>query len=108
MTRDDYTLGSKPSPGADRSKPWIYRWRLKATYPAFGLLFVLVRGELNPWGLLPLACGVALRLWASGHLDKNAPALTTSGPYRWVRNPLYLGTLLLSLGLCLKIGRAHV
>jgi protein-S-isoprenylcysteine O-methyltransferase Ste14 len=42
---------------------------------------------------LPLAAaGLALRAWAAGHLLKNQ-TLTTSGPYAWVRNPLYLGTL---------------
>jgi protein-S-isoprenylcysteine O-methyltransferase Ste14 len=47
---------------------------------------------------LPLAvAGLALRAWAAGHLRKNM-TLTTSGPYAWVRNPLYLGTLLALLG----------
>jgi protein-S-isoprenylcysteine O-methyltransferase Ste14 len=42
---------------------------------------------------LPLAiAGLALRAWAAGHLRKNQ-TLTTSGPYAWVRNPLYIGTL---------------
>lgn len=43
------------------------------------------------------ALGEALRLWASGHLEKNE-RLTTSGPYAWTRNPLYLGSFLLGLG----------
>jgi len=41
--------------------------------------------------------GMALRSWAAGHLRKDE-TLTTSGPYAWVRNPLYLGTLLGLLG----------
>jgi protein-S-isoprenylcysteine O-methyltransferase Ste14 len=49
---------------------------------------------------LPLAAaGLALRAWAAGHLRKNQN-LTTSGPYAWVRNPLYMGTLL-AVGGCL-------
>ncbi|MEO8051257.1 MAG: methyltransferase [Acidobacteriota bacterium] len=36
--------------------------------------------------------GLALRGWAAGHLQKDS-TLTDSGPYAWVRNPLYLGTL---------------
>ncbi len=54
---------------------------------------------------LALACGIpvslmglALRAWAAGHLAKNQK-LTTSGPYAIVRNPLYIGTLLVALGL---------
>jgi protein-S-isoprenylcysteine O-methyltransferase Ste14 len=47
---------------------------------------------------MPLAAsGLALRAWAAGHLRKNQK-LTTSGPYAWVRNPLYVGTLLAAGG----------
>jgi protein-S-isoprenylcysteine O-methyltransferase Ste14 len=42
--------------------------------------------------------GLALRGWAAGHLAKNQK-LTMSGPYGMVRNPLYIGTLLVALGL---------
>jgi protein-S-isoprenylcysteine O-methyltransferase Ste14 len=42
--------------------------------------------------------GLALRAWAAGHLAKNQK-LTTSGPYRLLRNPLYIGTLLVAAGL---------
>ena len=42
--------------------------------------------------------GLALRAWAAGHLEKNSK-LTESGPYAWVRNPLYLGTLTVAAGL---------
>lgn len=41
--------------------------------------------------------GLWLRTWAAGHLRKNQ-ALTRSGPYGWVRNPLYAGSLLLAAG----------
>jgi protein-S-isoprenylcysteine O-methyltransferase Ste14 len=47
---------------------------------------------------LPISlAGLALRAWAAGHLEKNA-ILTDSGPYAWVRNPLYLGTLTAAAG----------
>ena len=41
--------------------------------------------------------GVALRAAASGHITKNA-ALTTSGPYAYTRNPLYLGSVIIAAG----------
>jgi protein-S-isoprenylcysteine O-methyltransferase Ste14 len=40
---------------------------------------------------------VAIRSWAAGHLAKNEN-LATSGPYGHVRNPLYVGSLLLAGG----------
>lgn len=48
-------------------------------------------------GLVPIAIGEGLRLWATGHLHKN-DALTVSGAYAYVRHPLYLGTLLIAAG----------
>ena len=49
-------------------------------------------------GLPVAAAGLLLRAWAAGHLEKNT-RLATTGPYAWVRNPLYLGTLLTAIGL---------
>ncbi len=51
-------------------------------------------------GLPVSLCGLALRAWAAGHLAKNAQ-LARSGPYASVRNPLYIGTLLVAAGLVL-------
>ena len=50
------------------------------------------------WGLPLSALGLLLRGWAAGHLEKNI-RLACSGPYAHVRNPLYLGTLLVAAGL---------
>ena len=42
--------------------------------------------------------GLILRGWASGHLAKDRQ-LATSGPYSYIRNPLYAGTLIVALGI---------
>jgi protein-S-isoprenylcysteine O-methyltransferase Ste14 len=42
--------------------------------------------------------GLLLRAWAAGHLRKNE-SLAISGPYAWIRNPLYVGTLIAAAGL---------
>ncbi|MEW6095250.1 MAG: isoprenylcysteine carboxylmethyltransferase family protein [bacterium] len=56
------------------------------------LLFLIGVGIILP--------GEAIRIWASGHLQKDK-SVTTSGPYAYIRNPLYLGTLLVMIGTCL-------
>ena len=43
------------------------------------------------------ALGLSLRAWAAGTIRKDA-GLTTTGPYAHTRNPLYLGSLLLGVG----------
>jgi protein-S-isoprenylcysteine O-methyltransferase Ste14 len=42
--------------------------------------------------------GLAIRAWASGHLSKEKK-LAVSGPYRYSRNPLYLGNFLVGIGI---------
>jgi protein-S-isoprenylcysteine O-methyltransferase Ste14 len=49
-------------------------------------------------GLLVAACGEALRIWAAGHLEKGSE-ITRSGPYRWARHPLYLGSSIIAAGI---------
>ena len=48
-------------------------------------------------GALLLVPGLLLRGLASGHVQKDRQ-LTTSGPYAYTRNPLYLGSLILAAG----------
>jgi len=61
------------------------------------------RDPLAVAGILLVALGVAMRSWAAGTLTKSTH-LTTTGPYRLVRNPLYLGSLLMLVGFCLLVG----
>jgi len=56
------------------------------------------------WGLPVSALGLALRAWATGHVEKNI-RLAESGPYAYVRNPLYLGTLLVAAGFAIASRR---
>jgi protein-S-isoprenylcysteine O-methyltransferase Ste14 len=49
-------------------------------------------------GLPVSVLGLAIRAWAAGHLAKNE-SLAISGPYSYIRNPLYAGTLLAATGL---------
>jgi protein-S-isoprenylcysteine O-methyltransferase Ste14 len=51
--------------------------------------------------------GLALRAWAAGHLAKNQE-LAVSGPYAYIRNPLYIGTLLVAAGLVAAARRVEL
>ena len=65
------------------------------------------------FGIAPALGGVALRFWASStifNMGKGTPlytrptkALVTTGPYRFIRNPLYLGGFLIYLGILIII-----
>lgn len=78
--------------------------RLWAVYPfaAFYIFFAYKYGmELIPGVWLVLG-GLLVRCWAAGYIRK-IRVLTTSGPYAFVRNPLYVGNFLMGLGFCLFV-----
>jgi hypothetical protein len=65
-------------------------------------------------GSFAVALGALIRSWAEAYLhssvvhDKelHSSRLVADGPYRYVRNPLYLGNILLALGVGLMASRA--
>ena len=63
-----------------------FAWLSRPNFPALAM------------GIPISLAGLALRAWAAGHLEKNRQ-LTRSGPYAFVRNPLYIGTSLVAAGL---------
>jgi protein-S-isoprenylcysteine O-methyltransferase Ste14 len=77
----------------------IYRWRVRAG--TIGVLAVLIfaRPAWKPMlaGLIVSLGGLAVRAWAAGHLRKEKE-LAISGPYRYSRNPLYFGNMIIGIG----------
>jgi protein-S-isoprenylcysteine O-methyltransferase Ste14 len=72
--------------------------------------FVWLSQPVPPTLLLgfPVAiAGLAIRAWAAGHLRKNQQ-LTVSGPYAFVRNPLYIGTLLTAIGCTIAAAQPYL
>jgi hypothetical protein len=65
---------------------------------AFVLWFAQPTGSTLAAGTAVALAGEALRVWASGHLNK-AREVTTSGPYRWLAHPLYVGSSIMGVGL---------
>jgi protein-S-isoprenylcysteine O-methyltransferase Ste14 len=64
----------------------FYFWAAQPSWASVGI------------GSILLALGLIIRAIASGHVRKDEQ-LTTSGPYAYVRNPLYLGSIVLACGL---------
>jgi protein-S-isoprenylcysteine O-methyltransferase Ste14 len=82
--------------------PAVHRALQNARLSAAG--FRLVAG---PIGVALCALGIGLAVWARAHLGRNwgmpmsrreNPELVTTGPYRFVRHPIYGGILLAMLG----------
>jgi len=96
-----------------RNPLFRHPFRRKTLKPRTGVLYVLgaaalfaARPELPLFipGLLLVAAGQSLRLWATGYLLKT-DELTTAGPYSFLRHPLYVGSLLMGCGFALVAGR---
>jgi protein-S-isoprenylcysteine O-methyltransferase Ste14 len=102
--------GATPAASQPR-EGWLVRRRvtltivLMATVAALELLVGaprdLLRGSV-PGTLAAVAAivtGLLLRSWAAGTIRK-WERLAITGPYAFVRHPLYLGSILLTLGFC--------
>jgi len=91
-----------PKPYADR----VARLRVATGFVLVAAFAWLSRPSMTSliWGLPVSALGLLLRGWAAGHLEKNI-RLAESGPYAYVRNPLYLGTTLVAAGLVIASRR---
>jgi len=105
------------APGAQREgrgRPESLIWRRLVAFAFAAATLALARpaeSPLWPWGLAAgcflMVVGEALRIWGCGHLDKNQ-RVVSSGPYAHVRNPLYLGTLSIVVGVCVAAGSSLV
>lgn len=78
----------------------LYKWRVKS-----GLIViipVIILSKPNVYsivgGISLTIIGLLIRTWACGHIQKEKE-LTISGPYRYTRNPLYLGNLIIGISI---------
>ena len=110
--------GAQPSRQLPRCEIFASRTLIGLLGVAVGILVArpVPLGGSNYWmvqaaSLLLVGLGLALRAWAvayAGHHTRSntieAPQLVTDGPYAHVRNPIYLGTILLGLGMVGLLG----
>ena len=74
-------------------------YRIKFGF-VFALLFIVMAkpGVIGMTLGIPIGImGLLIRLWASGYIKKNKE-LSIDGPYSYTRNPLYLGSFFIGLG----------
>jgi protein-S-isoprenylcysteine O-methyltransferase Ste14 len=111
----DYNL--KPLTFVVRTGGWLFRQRSWLPLPLVAALLLIAPSQSPAWapgvspaalwtiGLLIVALGEGVRLWAVHHIgaisrtrsDRLGPLIAT-GPFAYVRNPLYLGNILLWAG----------
>jgi len=87
----------------------LSRLRVPLGYAVFALVLILARPRMESLaaGLTLAVLGEALRIWASGHIEKTE-RLATGGPYAHTRNPLYVGSALLALGVAVAAASPFV
>lgn len=103
------------SPVSNPASPdWVSRWQRVARRIRVPLgfltaalyLYELWRHPTRPaavaWSLVLVLPGLWLRGYAAGYVKKNRE-LTTTGPYAYTRNPLYLGSTLMAAGFALAL-----
>jgi protein-S-isoprenylcysteine O-methyltransferase Ste14 len=78
---------------------FLTRWRvfLGFVFAAISLYLATPTATTLLIGGVISAMGELIRLWAAGHLEKSKE-VTRSGPYRFTRHPLYLGSSLVGTG----------
>ena len=98
----------------------IFGWRLMVglAAAAVGLEWLVPVSFFAPGhrltqslAILVAVVGLTLRMWGSGCAGKHtrtaqieAPQLVTDGPFAYVRNPIYAGTMCLGFGMAALIG----
>ena len=77
----------------------IARYRVRLGFPCAALALWLAQPSPQSLaaGAIVATAGELLRIWAAGHLVKSRE-VTASGPYRFTRHPLYLGSTLIGIG----------
>jgi protein-S-isoprenylcysteine O-methyltransferase Ste14 len=80
----------------------LARWRVTLGFVLAAVVLWLAQPTRTSllWGALVAGLGEMIRIWAAGHVEKSRE-VTRSGPYRFTRHPLYLGSSVIGVGIAL-------
>ena len=83
-----------------RGRALLARWRVSLGFVFAAIVLWLATPSTRSLmiGAVIAALGESIRVWAAGHLEKSKE-VTQSGPYRYTRHPLYLGSSLIGIGI---------
>lgn len=100
-------MGSRPARGRARLAEELARRRVALGFVSGALVLWLAQPTALTLaaGALVACAGEALRIWAAGHLNKSRE-VTSSGPYRWLAHPLYVGSSIMGAGLAIAAASA--
>jgi protein-S-isoprenylcysteine O-methyltransferase Ste14 len=87
------------APSRRRVADVLARKRVALGFIASAATLALARPTWSSWrlGLAVAVVGEAIRVWAAGHLEKSRE-VTRTGPYRFSRHPLYVGSSIVAVG----------
>jgi protein-S-isoprenylcysteine O-methyltransferase Ste14 len=102
------TRARNPAPSGNPRRGFA-RWRVPLGFVTAIVVLVLASPTWRSmWiGLSVALVGEAIRMWAAGHLEKSRE-VTRSGPYRWTRHPLYVGSSFVALGVIIAASSVTV
>jgi hypothetical protein len=93
----------------DGRTSWQRRLRRIPLFIGALLLVIFAKPRLPAiWiGMVLIFLGEGVRIWAAGHLQKNE-VLTVTGPYAYVKNPLYIGSVFITTGFCIMADNIYL
>lgn len=90
-----------------KARSTLQWWRvpLMTAFVIFGIYLIKSQSVWLWVGMAVTFVGELIQLWAASHLRKDK-ALATSGPYSYVRNPMYFGRFFVLFGIIIMIQQA--
>src|SRR3972149_4868643 len=93
----------------EKRRSWLRKARRFSLFIGAFLLVIFAKPAFPGIliGMILIFWGEGIRIWAAGHLQKNE-VLTVTGPYAYVKNPLYIGSIFITTGFCIMADNIYL